>query len=145
MIGLSAMRKWSVAIRSKENRMSDTTRRVSVPALDLWAPLGLAILRIVTALLFLDHGLMKLLHFRELGLPEMLRAATGLVEMVAGVLIALGLHTRAAALVAAAETAIAYWALDLGDAAILFCTVFFYLVFAGPGAWSLDITIHDRS
>jgi uncharacterized membrane protein YphA (DoxX/SURF4 family) len=37
--------------------------------------------------------------------------------------------------VAAAETAIAYWALDLGDAAILFCTVFVYLVFAGPGAW----------
>ena len=102
--------------------MSDTTRRVSVPALDLWAPVGLAILRIVTALLFLDHGLMKLLHFPELGL-----------------------HTRAAALVAAAETAIAYWALDLGDAAILFCAVFFYLVFAGPGAWSLDSTIHDRS
>ena len=125
--------------------MSDTARRGAVPALDLWAPLGLAILRIVAALLFLDHGLMKLLHFREPGLPEMLRAATGLVEMVAGVLIALGLHTRAAALVAAAETAIAYWALDLGDAAILFCTVFFYLVFAGPGAWSLDATVHDRS
>ena len=86
--------------------MSDTTRRVSVPALDLWAPLWLAILRIVTTLLFLDHGLMKLLHFRELGLPEMLRVATGLVEM--------------------------------------FGTVFFYLVFAGPGAWSLDATIHDR-
>jgi putative oxidoreductase len=129
----------------KENRMSDTTRRVSVPALDLWAPLVLSILRIVAALLFLDHGLMKLLHVRELGLPEMLRVATGLVEMVAGVLVALGLHTRAAALVAAAETAIAYWALDLGDAAILFCAVFFYLVFAGPGAWSLDATIHDRS
>jgi putative oxidoreductase len=145
MIGPLAMRKSRIAFRSKENRMSDTTRRISVPALGLWAPLGLAILRIVTALLFLDHGLMKLLHFRELGLPEMLRAATGLVEMVAGVLIALGLHTRAAALVAAAETAIAYWALDLGDAAILFCTVFFYLVFAGPGAWSLDATIHDRS
>jgi putative oxidoreductase len=125
--------------------MSDTTRWVSVPALDLWAPVGLAILRIVTALLFLDHGLMKLLHFPEPGLPEMLRVATGLVEMVAGVLIALGLHTRAAALVAAAETAIAYWALDLGDAALLFCAVFFYLVFAGPGAWSLDSTIHDRS
>jgi putative oxidoreductase len=145
MIGPSAMRKWSVAIRSKENRMFDTTRKVSVPGLDLWAPLGLAILRIVTALLFLDHGLMKLLHFRELGLPEMLRVATGLVELVAGVLIALGLHTRAAALVAAAEAAIAYWALDLGDDAILFCAVFFYLVFAGPGAWSLDATIHDRS
>jgi len=124
--------------------MSDTPRRVSVPALDLWAPLGLAILRIVAALLFLDHGLMKLLHFRELGLPEMLRVATGLVEMVAGVLIVLGLHTRPAALVAAAETAIAYWALDPGDAAVLFCAVFFYLVFAGPGAWSLDATIHDR-
>src|SRR5580700_8748739 len=106
---------------------------------------GLPILRIVTALLFLDHGLIKLLHFRELGLPEMLRVATGLVEMVAGVLIALGLHTRVAALVAAAEAAIAYWALDLGDAAILFCAVFFYLVFAGPGAWNLDATIHDRS
>ena len=44
--------------------------------------------------------------------------------------------------------AVAYWmahapqsffpVLNGGDAAILFCFVFLYLVFAGPGAWSLD-------
>ena len=68
MMGPLAMRKWSVAIRSKENRMSDTTRRVSVPALDLWAPLGLAILRIVTALLFLVSG--SLMISKTLRIPK---------------------------------------------------------------------------
>jgi putative oxidoreductase len=142
---MASNRKWRVAIRSKETHTLGAIRRVPVPALDLWAPLGLAILRIVTALLLLDHGLTKLLHLRELALPETLRAATGLVETVAGVLIGLGLHTRTTALVAAAETAMAYWSLERGDVAILFCAVFLYLVFAGPGAWSLDATIHNRS
>jgi hypothetical protein len=65
------------------------------------------------------------------------------IEVVGGVLIAVGLYTRTAALAAAAETAMAYGAFDRPDTAILFCAIFFYLVFAGPGMWSLDGRIHQ--
>jgi len=63
--------------------------------------------------------------------------------VVGGILIAVGLYTRIAALAAAAEIAMAYGALDRPDTTILFCVIFFYLVFAGPGMWSLDGRIHQ--
>ncbi len=60
----------------------------------------------------------------------------------------LGLFTRLAAFVMAGEMAVAYWMAHAphsffplrngGELAVLFCFVFLYLVFAGPGAWSLD-------
>jgi putative oxidoreductase len=110
--------------------------------LSVWAPLVLAILKIVSALLLIDQGLNTLLHFPQAGVPDGLDAAVGVIEVVGGVLIAVGLYTRVAALAAAAEMAMAYGALDRPDTTILFCVVFFYLVFAGPGLWSLDGRIH---
>jgi putative oxidoreductase len=127
--------------------------------LETWAPRVLAILRIVAALLFMEHGLMKAFDFPgpQPGapdpLPPMLVAAAW-IEIGAGALIALGLFTRAAAFVASGEMAIAYFtahaprgfwpALNEGDAAILYCFVFFYLVFAGAGPWSLDALLRAR-
>lgn len=118
-----------------------------------WQSQLLALLRIVSALLFLEHGTAKLFAFpvAQPGapdpLPTMLLAAA-VIELVAGVLIALGLFTRLAAFVAAGEMAVAYfmghfprgfWPVaNMGDAAILFCFVFLYLAAAGPGAWSVD-------
>ena len=118
-----------------------------------WQSQLLALLRIVSALLFLEHGTAKLFAFpvAQPGapdpLPTMLLAAA-VIELVAGVLIALGLFTRLAAFVAAGEMAVAYfmghfprgfWPVaNMGDAAILFCFVFLYLAAAGPGAWSAD-------
>ena len=118
-----------------------------------WQSQLLALLRIVSALLFLEHGTSKLFAFpvAQPGapdpLPTMLLAAA-VIELVAGVLIALGLFTRLAAFVAAGEMAVAYfmghfprgfWPVaNMGDAAILFCFVFLYLAAAGPGAWSVD-------
>jgi putative oxidoreductase len=118
-----------------------------------WSPQVLAILRIMTALLFIEHGLMKIDHFPAAipgvpdPLPPLLMVA-GLIEVVGGAMIVLGLSTRLAAFISSGEMAAAYFmihaqqsfwpALNQGDAAILFCSVFFYLVFAGPGAWSLD-------
>jgi putative oxidoreductase len=125
-----------------------------------WSPRALAVLRIVTALLFLEHATMKFLAFpagmpgMENGLPPMLMVA-GAIEFAAGVLITLGLLTRWVALLASGEMAVAYWmahapsgfwpALNQGELAIMFCFVFLYLVFAGPGAWALDNTIGKRS
>jgi len=124
--------------------------------LTAWSPRVLSILRIVAALLFMEHGLMKLFGFpgaqpgAEGPLPPMLLAAAG-IEVVGGALVALGLFTRAAAFVCSGEMAAAYFiahspksfwpGLNGGDAAILFCFVFLYLVFAGGGAWSLDRAI----
>ena len=78
----------------------------------------------------------------------------GVIELAAGVLVTLGLFTRWAALLASGEMAVAYWmahapqgfwpALNQGELAIMFCFVFLYLVFAGPGAWALDNAIGGR-
>ena len=118
------------------------------------SPYALAALRIVSGLIFLEHGTQKFLGFPG---GEMAGAGlafnnpgafAGVVELVAGLLIALGLFTRPAAFVASGTMAIAYWMAhapqnpfpvnNMGDAAILYCFVFLYLVFAGPGAWSVD-------
>jgi putative oxidoreductase len=129
-------------------------------SLSPWSPRALAVLRIVTALLFLEHATMKFFAFpagmpgTENGLPPMMLAA-GVIELVTGVLIALGLFTRWAALLASGEMAVAYWmahapnsfwpALNQGELAIMFCFVFLYLVFAGPGSWALDNAIGGRA
>ena len=113
-----------------------------VSELSVWAPRVLAILRIVSAVLLIDQGLTTLLHFPQAGVPDALDAGAAVIEVVGGALIAVGLYTRVAALAAAAETAMAYGAFDRPDTALLFCAIFFYLVFAGPGLWSLDGRIH---
>ena len=116
-----------------------------------WAPRVLSILRIVAAILFFEHGTQKLLGFPPSEhAPEMMSLPwiAGLLELVGGGLLALGLFTRPVAFILSGEMAVAYWmahapenlfpALNGGDAAILYCFVFLYLVFAGPGPWSLD-------
>ena len=124
-----------------------------MPNYAAWAPRVQSLLRIMTALLFIEHGLMKLVHFPspQPGVPSPLPAilvAAGLIEIVAGGLITLGLFTRIAAFIASGEMAIGYFlfhapqgfwpGLNGGDAALLFCFIFLYLAFAGGGEWSLD-------
>jgi putative oxidoreductase len=120
--------------------------------LSRYAPIALAVLRIVAGLLFMEHGTQKLFGFpagEHAGVAVgSLPWIAGLLELVLGALIALGLFTRPAALIASGEMAVAYWMAHApqnffpvnngGDAAILYCFVFLYLVFSGPGALSLD-------
>ncbi len=115
-------------------------------------PYALGILRIVAGLIFLAHGTQKLLGFPagERAFVEMFTLSwwAGLLELILGVLIVVGLFTRLAAFIASGEMAFAYWLAHAprdffpvnngGDAAILYCFVFLFLVFAGPGKWSLD-------
>ena len=116
-------------------------------------PALLAALRIVAGLLFLSHGLVKLFGFPPGAAPGQqellsLMGIGAVIELVTGTLITLGLFTRAAAFIAAGEMAVAYWmfhapasiypAVNGGDAAILFCFIFLYLVAAGAGAFSLE-------
>jgi putative oxidoreductase len=120
-------------------------------SLQKWAPRVLSLTRIVAGLIFMEHGTQKLLGFPP-GEHSGARFMTliwwsGVIELVTGALIALGLFTRAAAFVASGMCAVAYWMVHApkspypvnngGDAAILFCFLFLYLVFAGPGPWAL--------
>ena len=115
------------------------------------APSFLSLLRLVAGLIFLAHGTQKLLGFPAT--EKVTEAFTmswyaGVIELVTGALIAVGFLTRPAAFLASGTMAFAYWMAhaprDLypvnngGDAAILYCFVFLYLVFAGPGPWSVD-------
>jgi putative oxidoreductase len=119
--------------------------------LSRWQAQLLAVLRIVTGLLFLEHALSKFfafpVPFPVHPLPAILIAA-GVIELVAGVLVTVGFFTRIAAFIASGEMAAAYfiqhlpngfWPLaNKGEAAILFCFIFLYLAAAGPGAWGID-------
>ncbi len=118
------------------------------------APKVHGLLRIMSGLLFLAHGTQKFLSFPAgemagYGLTFASPAAfAGIVELVCGALIALGLFTRPAAFLASGTMAVAYFMAHAsqnffpvnngGDAAILYCFIFLYFVFAGPGAFSLD-------
>ncbi|SCB56568.1 putative oxidoreductase [Rhizobium aethiopicum] len=123
----------------------------SFERLSAYRPYGLAALRIITALLFIEHGTMKLFGFPASQMagslsPLMLFAA--LLELVGGLLILVGLLTRPVAFLLAGQMAVAYFmahapnsffpAVNQGDAAILFCFVFLYLCFSGPGALAVD-------
>ncbi|MQB40839.1 DoxX family protein [Rhizobium sp. ICMP 5592] len=124
-----------------------------MPNTTKWTPHILAILRIVTALLFLEHATMKFFQFPAAipGVPYPLPAimlVAGAIEIVTGLLMTVGYYTRIAAFVAAGEMAAAYWmahapqsfwpALNMGESAIMFCFIFLYLAFAGAGSWALD-------
>jgi putative oxidoreductase len=121
--------------------------------LDRFSPYALAALRIVAALLFMEHGTQKLFGFPsppESGQPPLLSlfGIGAILEFVGGLFILVGLLTRPVAFVLSGEMAVAYWmfhapssvypVLNGGDASILFCFVFLLLVFTGPGALSID-------
>jgi putative oxidoreductase len=112
-------------------------------------PYILSVLRIVVALLFLEHGLQKYFGFPSAGPPMTpLLYVQGAIEVVGGILLLIGAYTRPVAFILAGDMAVAYFmahfprsffpAMNAGDAAVLYCFVFLYIVFAGGGAWSVD-------
>ncbi|MGN6279535.1 MAG: DoxX family protein [Sphingomonas sp.] len=118
-----------------------------------WAPRLLSVLRIIAALLFMEHGLMKLFHFPAIqpGVPDplpMMLVVAAWLEVVGGALLALGLLTRPVAFILSGEMAAGYFiahfpqsfwpGINGGDGAILFCFLFLYIAAAGPGPWSVD-------
>jgi putative oxidoreductase len=120
--------------------------------LQQWAPTAHALLRIVTGLIFLEHGLQKFFGFppgQMANIPfDNMGAYAGVIELACGFLVTIGLFTRPAAFLASGTMAVAYWTAHFpqnpfplnngGDAAILYCFVFLYFVFAGAGPLSVD-------
>jgi putative oxidoreductase len=128
--------------RTAGSSLTDTTA---------YASYVLSILRIVAALLFVEHGTSRLFGWPSpLPTPAFftLYWFAGAIELVGGALLILGLFSRTAALIMSGEMAFAYFLshaphgffpiLNRGDGSILYCFVFFYIAFAGPGPWSLD-------
>ena len=124
-----------------------------------WAPRALSVLRIYTGLLLLEHGTTKILGFPAV--PSFanvqvgsLTGASGLIELVGGVVFTIGLFTRPVAFILSGFAAAAYFIvsaprgfypiLNNGELASLFSFVFIYFVFAGPGAWSLDAAMQRK-
>jgi putative oxidoreductase len=120
-----------------------------------WAPRVLSILRIVAALLLLQHGLSKFFGFPQPwpaggGAPAMftLYWYAGIIELVGGALLLVGLLTRPMAFILSGHLAFAYFIghfprnfypqTNGGELAVLYCFVFLYLAFAGGGVWSID-------
>lgn len=115
-------------------------------------PQTLSIIRIVVALVFLEHGTAKLLGFPASPNPQPAMLSLlwfqGIIELVGGVLLVLGLFTRPVAFILCGDMAVAYFMahapksffpmLNGGDAAILFCFLFLMFFVAGPGAWAID-------
>ena len=115
-----------------------------------WRPYALSILRIVTALLFLEHATMKLFGFPgNHAVPLFsLFGLAGVIELVGSLLLIAGLFTRPAAFILSGEMAVAYFMfaaphsffplLNHGEEMILFSFIYLYIATAGAGPWSLD-------
>jgi putative oxidoreductase len=122
---------------------------------DLWQPRALAVLRIITAYLFIAHGTAKLFGVPHVAMFDGLKLMSltglaGVLEVGGGVLLLIGLFTRPVAFVLCGFMAVAYFMahasqgnvllpiLNAGELAVLYCFVFLYFVFSGAGAWSVD-------
>ena len=117
-----------------------------------WSPRMLSVLRIITGLLFMEHGTQKLFGFPSSPNPGpallSLLGVQGILELIGGLLILIGFLTRPVAFILAGDMAVAYFmahaprgffpVLNGGQLAILYCFVFLYLFVAGGGVWSVD-------
>jgi len=115
-----------------------------------FSPTAYALLRIISGLMFALHGSAKLFGFPEsMGghLPPLMMVA-GVIELVGGLMIALGLFASVAAFVSSGEMAVAYFmghaakggfwpTVNKGELAVLYCFVFLYIAATGPGIWSV--------
>jgi len=135
--------------------MSDSTYRTRLPA---WLP-GTTheFLRVVTGLLFMQHGVQKMFGLLIdpsrgpwTGAPAMFSQFwfAGVLEVFGGALIVLGLFTRPVAFLLSGEMAVAYFQahfprsfwpiLNGGEAVVLFCFIYLHLFAVGAGPWSID-------
>ena len=118
-----------------------------------WAPRALSVLRIITGLMIIEHGMAKLIGFPVVPAfanlkPLSLLGAAGFIELIGGALLILGLLTQPAAFILSGEMAVAYFMVHApksfyplvngGTLAIIYCFACLYLSTAGAGPWSVD-------
>ena len=121
--------------------------------LRVWSERMLSVLRVVAALMVVQYGFAKLFGFPHVAMFDNLQLVSliglsGVIELVGGALLLVGVYTRIVAFIMSGEMAFAYFlahapksfypAVNGGNLAVLYCFVFLYLFFAGPGPWSVD-------
>jgi putative oxidoreductase len=124
-----------------------------IEALAAWRQRALSVLRIITGLMIIQHGMAKLIGFPVVATfanlkPLSVLGAAGFIELIGGALLILGLLTRPAAFILSGEMAVAYFMvhapkgfyplLNGGTLAIMYCFACLYLSTAGAGPWSVD-------
>jgi putative oxidoreductase len=118
-----------------------------------WEPRALSVLRIITGLMIIQHGMAKYLGFPAVPAlanvqPLSMPGIGGMIELVGGALLILGLFTQPVAFILSGEMAVAYFMahapksffplINGGTLAIIFCFACLYLSTAGAGPWSVD-------
>ena len=127
-----------------------------------WQPAALSLLRIITGLLIIQHGMGKIIGFPVVAMyatvkPLSLIGAAGFIELIGGALLIIGLCTRPVAFILAGMMAFAYFMghmfkggvaapvfhplLNGGTLAALYCFACLYLATAGAGPWSVDASM----
>lgn len=127
-----------------------------------YRPQLLSVFRIITGLLLFQYGVAKLFKFPVLpyfaNIPPLIVTA-GTLELVLGALLMIGLFSRLSAFILSGEMAAAYFLGHMlktgtpvwhplnngGTAAILFCFACLYLAAAGPGPWSVDAAMRNKT
>ena len=127
--------------------------------LDRWRPYFLSVLRIIVGLLLIPHGTAKFFGWPDTGRESgvelfSLTGLAGTIEIVGGLLLAIGLFTRSAAFVVSGFLAVAYFMahapqafqpiVNQGELAVLWCFVAFYIFIAGAGPWSVDAALEGE-
>lgn len=134
-------------------RAETSGETIMIQIMAAWAPRALSVLRIITGLMIIQHGMAKLLGFPVVASfanvkPLSLIGAAGFIELIGGALLILGLLTRPAAFILSGEMAFAYFMVHApksffplingGTLAIMYCFTCLYLSAAGAGPWSVD-------
>ena len=124
-----------------------------------WAPRALSVLRIITGLMIIQHGMAKYLGFPAVPAlanvqPLSMPGIGGMIELVGGALLILGLFTQPVAFILSGEMAVAYFMahapksffplINGGTLAIIFCFACLYLSTAGAGPWHGTRRSHCR-
>ena len=125
----------------------------AVNSLNRFADPVYCIMRLLVGLMVACHGAQKVLGwFAKPGQPpappDMMTTIGGWIELICGLLIAIGLLTRPAAFLASGMMAVAYFMfhanggffpiVNHGELAVLYCWVFLFMFFYGPGLISID-------
>jgi putative oxidoreductase len=123
-----------------------------------YADFAYCVMRIVIGLLFACHGGTKILGFPASSYgpaTNTLGVVTGWIELICGFFVALGFFARVGAFFASGEMAVAYFMVSAGrglfpianggEMAVTYCFAFLFMVFYGPGRWSIDFALKEKS
>ena len=124
--------------------------------LNRYADVTYALLRVVAGGMFACHGAQKLLGAfggQKAALQSMMGVA-GVIELVGGLLVAVGLFAGVAAFVCSGQMAVAYfmahakngfWPIvNKGELAVVYCFLFLYIAARGAGPYSLDAMMRRK-